>query len=118
MKKRDIVLIISILLASLFLWIISVCVMRPGGYLHIYADQSLIGVYDLQEDIEIKILDSNICTIQDGAVFMSYADCPDLVCVHTSAISKTGQTIICMPNKVVLEITDSTDVENIDIMVR
>ena len=58
--------------------------------------------------------------IQDGQVFISEADCPDGLCVNTGKISKTGQTIICLPHKLVIEITDSeTSVsDDIDIMVK
>ena len=32
------------------------------------------------------------------------ADCPDQICVHTAEISKDGGSIICLPNRIVLEI--------------
>ena len=43
----------------------------------------------------------------DGAeVYMESADCPNQICVHHSSISHKGETIICLPNRVVIEIID------------
>lgn len=43
----------------------------------------------------------------DGAkVYMESADCPNQICVHHSSISHKGETIICLPNRVVIEIVD------------
>ena len=39
---------------------------------------------------------------------MLTADCPDQLCVHQQAISKESQTIVCLPNKVVAEVTGNT----------
>ena len=41
----------------------------------------------------------------DGKV---YGNCPDQLCVHQQAISKESQTIVCLPNKVVAEVTGNT----------
>ena len=52
---------------------------------------------------------TNHIVIQDNAVYMSDADCPDKLCVHTGTIHKTGETIVCLPHRVVVEITGTTD---------
>lgn len=46
----------------------------------------------------------NILVIKNGVAFMKDADCPDKNCVHQGKISKVGETIVCMPHKVVIEI--------------
>lgn len=53
---------------------------------------------------EIQIDDTNTLVIKDGVADMVSADCPDQVCVKHVPISKTGETIICLPNKVVVTI--------------
>ena len=42
---------------------------------------------------------------------MEEADCPDLLCVHQKAISKEGESIICLPNKVVVTIRGGEETE-------
>lgn len=36
---------------------------------------------------------------------MSYSDCKNQICVEDGKISRTNQSIVCLPNKVVVEIT-------------
>ena len=44
--------------------------------------------------------------ISDGKADMESADCPNQICVHHSAISHTGETIVCLPNRVVIEVIE------------
>ncbi len=57
---------------------------------------------------EIKIDDTNMLVIKDGAADMITADCPDQICVKHTPISNVGETIICLPNKVVVTIESLT----------
>nr|MBP3598722.1 NusG domain II-containing protein [Eubacterium sp.] len=49
---------------------------------------------------------SNTFYIKDGKVTMQHADCHDQVCVSMTHISRQGQTIVCLPHKLVLAITN------------
>lgn len=53
---------------------------------------------------EIAIDDTNVLIIKDGTADMITADCPDQICVKHEPISRAGETIICLPNKVVVTI--------------
>ena len=87
--------------------------------LTISVDGKIYGIYPLDEDMEIKIGDSNICTIKDGKVSMTHADCADQSCIHSMPISRAGESIVCLPNKVVLKITgQSADGEGVDAVAR
>lgn len=119
MKKRDFILIIIVLLAAGTVWFVSsFFTSETGEKIKILVDNQVFGIYDLNEEQEIMIADTNICRIENGRAIMEYADCPDQVCVHASAISKHGQTIICMPNRVVLEVINGTSQNEIDTIVR
>ena len=50
----------------------------------------------------------NRIVVKDGKVSVTEADCPDKVCVNTGEISKSGDTIVCLPHKLVVEIEGST----------
>ena len=50
----------------------------------------------------------NKVIIGDGVVWMEEADCPDKLCVNQGRISKAGQTIICLPNRIMVTIIGGT----------
>ncbi len=47
----------------------------------------------------------NVLLIKDGQASMTEADCPDLICVHHKPVSREGETIVCLPHKLVVEVT-------------
>ncbi len=53
-----------------------------------------------------RIIDtgSNRIVIDKGEVCMKYSDCKNRICVRQGAINRPGQTIICIPNRIVVEI--------------
>ena len=56
----------------------------------------------------------NVIVIKDGQVCMESANCPDKTCVRHKPISKNGEMIICLPNKVFVEIESNieNDIDN------
>ena len=59
----------------------------------------------LDRDGVYPIGETNIITVSDGEVRMTHADCPDQICVKTGSISRSGQSIVCAPNRMVVTIT-------------
>ena len=53
----------------------------------------------------------NTVLVKDGAVSMIYADCPDGVCTAHTPISRAGERIICLPNRVEISIESSSSNE-------
>lgn len=45
---------------------------------------------------------------------MIEADCPDHYCVDHAAIDKVNETIVCLPHRVVLEITGGGEEKEVD----
>ncbi len=88
--------------------------------LRISVDGEVYGEYSLKDKQKIKIGDTNVCQIEeDGTVIMTEADCPDHLCVKQGKIKQFGESIICLPNKVVLEIVaNDTKAEQIDSIVK
>ena len=63
------------------------------------------GVYSLADDQEIVLNNgSNVLKIKNGEADMNRADCPDQLCVKQKAVSKNKESIICLPNKIVVEV--------------
>lgn len=85
-----------------------------GTKLTVIYGNEIYGEYDLNEDQTIEINGGNTCEIKDGKARMISADCPDKLCVHSREISDTGESIVCLPNHVILKITGDDEEDNID----
>lgn len=109
MKKHDIVLILAILaIAGIWFGIQRFTGTGTDEAVIVTIDGVEYGTYDLMEDQTISIQDSNTLVIENGTANMTEADCPDRLCVHQKAISRDGESIICLPNKVVATIRSHT----------
>lgn len=66
---------------------------------------------DAVEKIELPDGNYNILEIKEGKADITKASCPDGICVQHRAISKQSQSIVCLPNKVVVEIESGEEAE-------
>lgn len=64
---------------------------------------------DLIERIELSDGSFNVLEIKEGKADVTEASCPDGVCVNHRAVSKQGQSITCLPNKLVVEIRNGEE---------
>jgi hypothetical protein len=111
MKKNDIILLIGILgIASIMFFGFSLF-QKEAEEILITVDGQEYGRYKLSEDAEIPINDTNYLIIRDGVADMIEASCPDHICVNQKEISKSGETIVCLPNKVIVEIKNAESTE-------
>ena len=107
-KKADIILFFLILAFGLAVSWWSLAGNSAGEKAVVTVDGKLYGTYPLSQDQIIQVVQENghhnDITIKDGQVSMSYSTCRNQVCVNTGAISKTKDSIVCLPNRVVVEI--------------
>ena len=80
-----------------------------GAGVTVTVDGDVYGTYSLAEAQEIDINGTNHLSIHDGEADMADADCPDKLCVHQRAISRDRETIVCLPNRVVVEVTGAEE---------
>lgn len=115
MKKNDVILILSILLiAGVVFGLISLIRQEEGGQAEVYIDGEQTASYPLDQNGEYEITTRqgrNLLVIQEGKVYVTEADCPDKLCVKQRSISKKGETIVCLPHKVVVEISGGAEKE-------
>ncbi len=118
-KKADITLFFIILIIGLGISYFTLTGSQSGDKVKISADGSVYGIYDLNEDKEIKIAQNghlNYIIIKDGCVSMASSDCKNQVCVHAGAISETKDSIACLPNKVLIEIESDSKGGDVDVI--
>lgn len=90
---------------------------QSGGEVVILRDGEETARYSLsgEETITVRAEDGgyNLLLISQGAVRVTDADCPDKLCVRQRKISRNGESIICLPHKLVIMI-DSPEESGLD----
>lgn len=109
--KNDFILISVILISSLIIFFIFKLNSKSGSYVTVSVNGQITDSYPLNKNTETVIKSNkdfeNLLVIENGTAFVKSANCRDKICVHHRKISKTGETIVCLPHKVVIEITDN-----------
>ncbi len=121
--RREIIILILIFAVLLALLLVYVFRDRDSGNrIRISVSGEIFGEYNLDEDQEIPIVSggevTNILIIEDGKANMTEANCPDQICVNMSPISAENETIICLPNKIVVEVISSDEEADFDVIVQ
>lgn len=117
-KKHDLFLVLAVLAAAALLFAgRKLFFSSSPAAVTVSVDGTELMTLDLNQDGE-QIIESpgggtNRLVIKDGAVHMEEASCPDKVCIKQGTISKTGQSIVCLPNRVIVTIT-GTDSQKTD----
>lgn len=121
LRKKDLGLISAVLMCSV---IAALCVSsaqkKDGEKVRITIDGEIYGEYSLSENRTITMeerLGYNRLIIEKGSAYMAEADCADQYCVAYKPISKSGETIICLPHRLVVEVTGMWDDQQPDVIV-
>ena len=106
-KRNDLILITALVLIVLSALLVLFLLREEGGTVRITKDGELWGEYSLSEDRTVEIVGEdgyNRLIIEDGEAYMEYASCPDGICVSHRPVKFDGESSICLPNRVVVEI--------------
>lgn len=117
--KNDIIFIVLLLLIISCIGLIYSLLRADGDTVIVTVNGEITGEYALGNNLTIDIKSGkdqhNILVIEDGHAFVREASCPDGICVAHKPISKDSESIVCLPNKVVItvkksELTDTPDI--------
>ncbi len=122
----DKLLILTIILASIlslfFIW------GRENQdvdlYISIQVDGKEVHRMPLDESTEGKTYaiktdyGENIIKVENQKVFVEHADCPDKFCMQQGKISKLGQSLVCLPHRVMIELVSDDDIPEVDTIVK
>lgn len=104
----DVVILILLVVAGITGYIAFKRSMKHGGNVNVRVDGKLVRTVSLDDDGEYRIDGSdsgyNILVVKNGSAYVKEADCPDRLCVKQGKVSGEGETVICLPHKVVIEI--------------
>ena len=106
--RNDIVLIAALLLAALLAWSILRLTREKGGEAVVTVDGRLAATIPLSIDTTLSIGTQqgflNVVEVSGGRVRVMEADCPDRLCVRQGWIDRDGESIVCLPHKLVVTV--------------
>lgn len=106
MKKPDWLLIGGLLALALVAAGLLFLLRQSGSYAVVRVNGAEVARYSLSQEGEYPLNGgTNILKIQDGAAYLTDADCPDRLCVKQGKIRYNGQTITCLPNRLTVTIS-------------
>lgn len=134
-RKADLILIAGCLFAAVFVGIFFAVHHGAGTIARVSCDGVEVAVIpfgasepgqgerfylirNVGEDITIEVSDTypllpeegfHLLSAADGKVRMAAADCRDQICVRHRPVSAEGESIICLPDRFVVEITGGAD---------
>ena len=106
-KKADIILFICLILIGGALSYLAFSGSSTGDFVVVKVNGEIYGKYSLSKDRTITVNRNghmNKITIKGGKVQVSKSSCKNQICVKQGSISTTHQSIVCIPNRVVVSI--------------
>ena len=110
--KADIILLVVLVVVGIASSVYFAVSRSAGERVIIESDGELYARYSLNEDQRIEVKNGNkvnIVVIEGGEVYVEEASCKNQVCVDTGRIDQAGESIICLPNKLVVRIEGKGD---------
>jgi hypothetical protein len=106
-KKRDIILAACLIAVGIILFIVMRATMQAGSVAVVYVNGEKLQEYSLSIDGTYSLegdYGKNVLVIKESSAYMEDADCPDKLCIKMGGISGNGETIVCLPHKLVVQI--------------
>ena len=119
-KKRihDVVLGLALLIVAMALFVVDITkASNDDGNKTVVVsiDGKKEAEYPINKDGTYLIYGSHLSTnklvIKDGEAYIEEASCPDKQCMKQGKISKAGEMLVCLPNRVVIKIVDANEEE-------
>lgn len=108
--RNDIIFIVALLAVAAVAGLLFFLFREDGDRVVVTVDGDVMAEYPLSKDAEVDIRTGreeeqlNRLVIKDGQAFIERATCPDGICVAHKPISHDGESIICLPHKVVVSV--------------
>ena len=111
LKKGDLIVAVVILgVCAVFFLALYVFNNNTGNYVEIEQNGAVIHIMPLDTDAVYNVESggkvTNTVQVKNGSVSVTYADCPDQICVNHAAVNLSGESIICLPNEVVVSVVE------------
>ena len=110
MKTKYWILLFAALAAVCIAFSLPLLVQEQAAYAEIRVDGELVKTVDLSVDQEFTVNGKNTVTVRDGAIAVTWADCPDHYCMKRGYCTG-GTDIVCLPNRMVISFVGEQEID-------
>ena len=116
---RDLILVAVLLVAALALFFVMRSLQArdtgTGAQAVVTVEGREIGRYPLKKNGTFPLNGgTNILVVENGEAWVSEANCPDKVCMGMGKISRNGEFIACLPNRLLVVVEGATEDSPVD----
>ena len=109
--KNDMLLILALLVLAGAVYGILRLTREPGNEAAVTVDGQLVLTVPLTREATVTVGENrgfrNVVEVSGGRVRVVDADCPDRLCVRQGWIRYSGESIVCLPHKLVVTVRGS-----------
>lgn len=111
--RNDIILIVGILLVATIGLVYLFFFRAKGNTVKVTVDGNTYGIYSLSQDRVEDIITGqdgtnyNRLIIKNGKAYVEKASCRDGICASHRSIFRDGESIVCLPNRVVITVVSN-----------
>ena len=107
-KKSDVILIVSIFLICVVLVALTFT-NKAADKVKVTVNGKEYATYNIYKEAEHTIKTENgvnVLVIKNGTAYFKDSDCPDKTCENMGKIKKAGDSIVCLPHRVIAEVVE------------
>lgn len=116
MNKNDIKLIVVVFVVVILSIILLNIFKKNGSFAKVYYEDDLILTIDLSKDNNYKVDGYNgevLIEVKDNKIRVEKENSPKHLCSKQGFIDSTMQTIVCLPNKIIIEIEGNKELDGV-----
>lgn len=120
--RNDVIFLTVLLLAVAVLALLYFLLREEGNTVVVTVDGKRFSTYSLSEDRVVEIrtgeggTELNRLVIRDGEALVETATCPDGICASHKPISRDGESIVCLPHKLVITVRRTAPADGPDVV--
>ncbi len=120
--RNDVILIAALLAIIALAGLLVFLFRQPGDTVVVTIDGEHFATYSLSENATVPIQTGkdgeqiNLLIIQDGQAYVQKASCPDGICAAHRPIKREGESIVCLPHRVVITVHSASEQNEPDVV--
>ena len=121
LRRNDVIFIVALLAVIAIAGACLYLFRGEGNTVSVSVDGKVSATYPLNvdrvEEIHTDNDGLNRLVIKDGKAWVETASCPDGICASHKPIHREGESIVCLPNKVVITVGTTDSDDGLDVVV-